>query len=117
MYNTEGRRCPVHPTVIRSCPICATPGTTAATPATVILAGIDYQAETDTPYNTPQPFSRKHDNMEGFAMEHGLDEHWDDRHERRPVVPPTQGTLEELLDNSADNPLSATDGVVLWPGP
>lgn len=42
MYNTEGRRCPVHPTVIRSCPICAEPAPDGYAPENYVAHSQDF---------------------------------------------------------------------------
>lgn len=42
MYNTEGRRCPVHPTVIRSCPICAEPAPDGYLPENYVAYSQDF---------------------------------------------------------------------------
>lgn len=86
MYDSFGRRCPIHTTVSHPCPICATPGTTAATPSNVVLAGVNYQTESAVPYNTPAPRVLKHDPLLGLADSLGLDEHLDDPRDRvRPL--------------------------------
>ena len=92
MYNSEGKVCSVHPTILRPCSICGTPseqvgGVQSSTlPDNTVINQKNYQAETAIPYNTPAANHPKHDSMVHFAERLGLNEHWDDLRDR--VLPP-----------------------------
>lgn len=86
-YDPEGRRCPVHPTLPHPCAVCAEPGTTAATPAATVIAGVNWQNQANTPYNTPAPpTAAKYHPTRHLAEDLGLDDHLDDP--AHPVPPP-----------------------------
>ncbi len=78
-YDPKGRRCPVHPTLPHPCAVCATPGTTATTPADSVIADVNWENQAETPYNMPMP--NRDEDYHPFASlaEHlGLDDHLDD---------------------------------------
>lgn len=88
-YNTEGKVCSVHPTIPRPCEICTTPSSVvpAHSPDNVVIDGVNWQAQAQTPYNTVQPNRPKHDPLLCLAAELGLDPHLDDPRDRvRPPV-------------------------------
>lgn len=90
MYDTEGRYCPKHPTLVHPCQICANPSSVVNPDSAddIVVNQVNWQVEAQTPYNTPAPPSRKHDPMAQLADRLGLDEHWDDPTDRPLPAPP-----------------------------
>lgn len=89
VYDPRNRYCPVHPTVVHPCSVCATPGLDSAVlPADTPIADVDWEAESATPYNTLAPQRDRTYNFQRKLAEHlGLDEHLDDPKERQQAPP------------------------------
>lgn len=121
MYDTRRRYCPKHPTLVHPCQICANPSSVVNPDSAdnIVVNQVNWAIEAATPYNTPAPRSRRHDNMEHFAMREGLDSHWDDPQDIIPAPPigfggagPSEGYI---LSETSSVQLSESSGAVLWP--
>jgi len=88
MYDTDGRKCPKHPTLVHPCQICANPSSTVnpAAPDNTVVNQVNWQVEAQTPYNTPQPRGYEYVPHERLSAELGLDRYLDDPRDR--VLPP-----------------------------
>jgi hypothetical protein len=91
VYDPMNRRCPVHPTIVHPCSICGTPGTDAAhTAANTPVDQVNWEQESQTPYNTPAPQRDRQPwkFQTQLAADLGLDEHLDDPQRLKNQAPP-----------------------------
>jgi hypothetical protein len=88
VYDPKGRMCPVHPTMVHPCQICAEPQTVVPvhSPAPTLIAGVNWEAQSQVPYNTPMPVSEDRPPLLNLQERLGLDDHLDDPADR--VLPP-----------------------------
>lgn len=89
MYDTEGRYCPKHPTLVHPCQICANPSSVVNpdSPDGTVVNQVNWQFESQIPYNTTAPHREKHDPQRHLAERLGLDDHLDDPRDRVPPPP------------------------------
>lgn len=96
MYDTEKRYCPKHPTLVHPCQICGNPTSkvAASAPDNTVVDGVNWQTESQTPYNTPEPIGYKYVPHEQLSRDLGLDRYLDDPADRvppRPLPPVSSG--------------------------
>lgn len=89
MYDTEGRYCPKHPTLVNPCQICANPTSKVSSdaPDNTVVDQVNWQQEAQTPYNTPMKKGYTYEYASGLKAQLGLDAHLDDPRDRVPPQP------------------------------